>query len=372
MSAPRKIEGGKISARQLTAMLVLSRIAVITIIFPMITGIQVPQDAWIASLLGMLVSIPLVLLMVYLGLKFPDKTIIECSEALLGKYFGKLLGFILVAYWISITSNVARALGEAYTIAIMPETPILVFMVVMVLLAANAARCGLEVVGRMGEHSMWIVLFFLILMFILPYDEMNFKNLAPVLSRGFRPLLEPAGTAASFFMQFIVLGMVLPYLNKPKDATRFSVYAILISGLLMTWFTVALVAVFGTTVSGLALPAYSLGRMISIANFLERIEAITMGAWTLSTGIKLALFLWASAVGLAQLFGISRYQPLVYPLGAIVVAFGILFFENFVDIHRFFEFRNWGIYSLVITLGTMAILYLAALVRSKLPPHMRR
>ena len=367
-----KVEGGRISGRQLAAMLVLSRIVPMTITFPTITGIQVPQDAWIASLLAMVLSIPFVLFVVYLGLRFPDKTIIEYSEALLGKYPGKLVGLVLILYWIGTAADVARAFGDAYTIAIMPETPILVFMIVMVFLAANAARNGLEVVGRMGENGVWVVLFFLILMFILPYDEMNFKNLAPVLSRGFRPLLEPIGTAISFFMQFIVLGMIIPYLNKPKDAARYSVYAVLVSGLLITWLAAVLVAVFGPTVSGLAMPAYSLGRMISIADFLERIEAITMGAWTLSSGIKLALFLWASAVGLAQLFGISRFQPLVYPIGAMATAFGILFFESYVDMQRFFEFRNWGIYSLVITLGTTAVLYLAALIRGRLPLHMRR
>ena len=367
-----RIEGGKISARQLAAVLVLSRIAIMTIIFPTVTGAQVPQDVWIASLLAMLLSIPFVLAVVSLGLRFPDKTIIEYSEVLLGKYPGKLVGLILVLYWIGIAADAARALGEAYTIAIMPETPILVFMITMVFLAADAARNGLEVVGRMGENGVWVVLFFLILMFILPYDEMHFKNLAPVLSQGFRPLLEPIGTAFAFFLQFIVLGMVIPYLNKPREAARYSVYAVLTSGLLMTWLVIALVAVFGPTVSGLAMPAYSLGRMISIANFLERIEAITMGAWTLSSGIKLALFLWAGAVGLAQLFGISKFQPLVYPIGAMATASGILFFESYVDMQRFFEFRNWGIYSLVITLGTTAVLYLAALMRGKLPPHMRR
>lgn len=368
-----KVEGGKISGRQLAAMLVLSRIVPITIMFPMITGIQVPQDAWVASLLATLSSIPFVLCVAYLGLRFPDKTIVEYSEVLLGKFFGKLVALVLVLYWIHVAATVARELGEAYTVAIMPETPILVFMIVTVFLAANAARNGLEVVGRMGDNGVWVVLFFLILMFILPYDQMRFKNLAPVLARGFRPVVEPMGTAVSFFvMHFSVVGMLLPYLNNPKDAARYSVYAVLVSGLLMTWLTAALVAVFGPTVSALTMPAYSLSRIISIADFLERIEALTMGAWTLSTAIKLALFLWASAVGLAQLFGLSRFQPLVYPLAAITVAFGILFFESITDMQLFLEFKNFGVFTLAVTLGTTGVLYLAALLRGKLSPGVRR
>lgn len=368
-----EVEGGKISGRQLTAMLVLSRIVPITITFPMITGSRVPQDTWIASLLAMILSIPFVLFVAHLGLRFPGKTIVEYSEALLGKYFGKLVGLILVLYWIHVAAIVVRELGEAYTVAIMPETPILAFMIAMGFLAANAARNGLEVVGRMGENGVWVVLFFLTVMFLLPSESMRFKNLAPVLARGFRPIAEPVGTALSFsFTPFVVVSMLLPYLNRPKDAARYSVYAVLVSGLLMTWLVVVLVAVFGPTVSALTMPAYSLSRMISIANFLERIEAVTMGAWTLSAGIKLALFLWASAVGLAQLFGISRFQPLVYPLGAIIVAFGTLSFESLVDMQIFFEFRNSGVYSLTVTLGTTVVLYLAALLRGRLSPGTRR
>ncbi len=367
-----KVEGGRISGRQLAAMLILSRIVPITIAFPLITGIEVPQDAWIASLLGMLLAIPFVLLVVRLGLRFPHKTIIEYSEILLGKCLGKLVGLVLVLYWIHTAATVARALGEAYTIAIMPETPILVFMIIMGFLAANAARNGLEVVGRAGESVVWIVLFFLVLMFVLPFDVMHFRNLAPVLSRGFRPVAAPMGTATSFFLQFIVLGMVMPYLNRPEDAARFSIYAVLVSGLLMTSLTVALVAVFGPTVSGLTMPAFSLGRMVSIAQFLERIEAVTMGAWTLSVWIKLALFLWASAVGLAQLFGVSRFQPLLYPLGAIVVAFGILSYESYTHLQIFHEFRHFGIFSFIVALGTTGILYLVALMRRSLSPGVRR
>ncbi|MGE5587014.1 MAG: GerAB/ArcD/ProY family transporter [Clostridia bacterium] len=369
-----KVEGGKISGRQLAALLVLSRVVPMTVGFPMITQVRVPQDTWIASLLGTLLSIPFVLLVVRLGLRFPDKTIIEYSELLLGKYLGKLVGLILVWYWISVVADVARGLGDAYTIGIMPETPILAFMIVAVILAANTARNGLEVVGRMGENSVWVVLFFLAVVLFLSYDQMRFKNLAPVLARGFRPLAAPTGTGVSFFLQFIVLGMVLPYLNRPEDAARYSVYAVLASGLLMTWLVIVLVAVFGPTVSGLAMPAFSLSRMISIANFLERIEAVTMGAWTLTSEIKLALFLWASAVGLAQVFGVSRFQSYVYPLGAIAVAFGILFFESNLHFQRFLQFKNLGVYSFIVIVGTMAVLYVAALLRGRPPlgPRVRR
>ncbi len=364
-----RIEGGRVSARQLAAMLVLTRVAVFTVTFPTMTGIRTPQVAWIASLLAMLASIPFTLAIVQLGLRFPDKTIIEYSETLLGRYLGKLVGLVLVWYWVHICADVAREIGEAHVVTTMRETPMLVFMIVTVFLAANAARSGLEVVGRVSENIVWVVLFFLAIILILPYDELRFRNLLPLLPRDPRAILVPMGEMVSFYAELIVVGMVLPYLDRPADAARHSTYAVLASGLLMAWLAADLVAAFGPTISAQALPAFGLSRLISIGNFLERIEAAAMAAWTLTGAAKLALFLWASAVGLAQLFGVGRFQPFVYPLGAIVVAFGILFFESLAALQAFFAFPHFGVYSLTIALGTMALLYVAAFLRGSLRPR---
>lgn len=359
-----EIEGGKISGRQLLALLVLTRLVPVTIEFPLVTGIKSPQDAWIASLAGTLLSMPPVLLMARLSLKYPGKTIIEYSQLLLGKFFGKIVGFVLVWYWLSIAATMLRSVGDAYTTAIMPETPILAFVITMGFLSANAARTGLEVVGRLSEVNMLVVLLFIFLTLSLPYKVMNFESLLPVLAKGIRPIMVPTGTAISFFVEFIILGMVVPHLSDPQTLTKSCLGAIAISGFTMTAFTVVLTAVFGPTVSSLMLPAFSLGRMISIGEFLERIEVIPMGVWTITVAITLAFFLWASAVAMAQLLSLKRFQSLVYPLAAIGVALSILFFDSFLDVELYFE-EVWIVYSLTVALGTTVILYLASLVRGR-------
>lgn len=363
-----KLEGRGISGSQLAAILILIRLVPYSIHYPLVNITEVSQDTWIGALLSTIVSIPLVLLMVHLGLKFPNKSIIEYSQLLLGKYLGKLVGLILVWYWITVAAVTARAVGEAYTTAFMPETPILAFIITTAFLACNAARNGVGVLGKMSELILPIVTGTGLAVIILNYSEMRFRNLLPVLSKGVQPVVKTTGVGIAFFMEFIVLGMILPYLNKPRDAPRFSVYAVLFSGLLMTVFTVSLVAVFGPTTSSLSFPTFSFTRMISIGQFLERIEVIPVGAWTLTSGITLAVLVWASALGLAQILGASRFQPLIYPLGTITVAFGMLFFRSFVD---FMDFHRelWTRYSIFTTLGITIILYVADFLRSKFTLH---
>lgn len=357
-----RVEGGKISGGQLMAMLVLARFVPVTIEYPLVTGMKSPRDAWIAALFASVLSLLLVILVAHLSLKFPGKTIIEYSQVLLGKHLGKAFGYLLVFYWISVAATVARSVGEAYTIAIMPETPILVFMLVIVFLSANAARNGLEVVARVAEINLYVMAFLGLIIIGLPYKLMRFENLLPIMADGLGPVIEATGVGLSFYAEIMVLGMMVPYLKRPKDAIRYSIYAVLIAGFTMTIFSISLVAVFGPTVSSLSLPAFSLGRVISIGQFLERIEVIPMGAWTITAAVKLALYVWASAVGLAQLSGLSRYQSLVYPLGAIAASLGMLFFENFVSLQLCFR-TTWVFFSLTVALSTTLLLYIVAFMR---------
>ena len=123
-----------------------------------------------------------------------------------------------------------------------------------------------------------------------------------------------------------------------------------------------LVAVFGFWLL-LSLPAFSLGRTIALGEFLERIEIIPMGAWTLSAGIKLACFLWAGAVGLAQWCGLQRYQPLVYPLSVLALSLGILYFNNITEIDVFADIEHVGMWVILLVTGSLLILSMAQIWR---------
>jgi spore germination protein KB len=359
------LDQGKISGRQLMALLILIRLVPGLLICPILLTLKNAQDAWIADLLSTLLVIPLVLLMVKLGLKFPQQTIIEYAETLLGPVLGKAIGLVLIGYFLEIAADVARAFGESFTLSLMSKTPILVFIVMLTFLAAYAVRNGLEIIGRAGEGFLIIVCFFLLMLMILPYDLIHWENLKPLLPGGWAPLLRPTGNILSFYAQFIVIGMLIPYLNQPRAATRYALLSVIFSGVITLLMCLALVGVFGPNVNIFAFPSYELAMIISLAEFLEHIEVIIIAAWMLCATIKLALFLWAAAVGIGQLFRLQNFQPLTYPLGAIAVAFSILFYENIVAFVKFYT-GAWVGYSLTITLGVLLILYIARIIHKYL------
>ena len=165
------------------------------------------------------------------------------------------------------------------------------------------------------------------------------------------------------YLEMIVMAMMIPFLTRPSDAKRFSLLAVGGIGLVGISFAAVLVAVFGVLTPTLTLPAFSLGRIISIGDFLERIEVIPMGIWTVSAAVKMACFLWAGAVASAQVCGLRRYQPLVYPLSVLSVSLGILFFDDIMEMESLSAPGKSGLCIMVIVLGFMTVLTVARLFK---------
>lgn len=342
-SSARVLEKGLISGRQMMAMLILMRLVPIAIIFPTITGLEPVQYAWLISIASTLLSLPFVALVVRLGQRFPDMTILQYTQVLLGPWAGKLLGIFLLLSFFVIAVTIDRAFGAAWTTP-MVETPMLVFVLFFSFLAANAARNGLEVIARMAEMMVFIIIVLLLLVYILPYPAFNAENLKPWIQDWgslFQNTFQHLLTGTYFFTQFIVIGMIIPYLKRPQEAMRPAILATLISGGLMTIQCFSLILVFGMTANSFSLPTFSLVRAISFGAFFERFEVLALVFWTVTTGAKLALFLWVLAVGIGQLGHLGRFQPLCYPIGALVCLGSILPILSVNTLHSFFHKSAW-------------------------------
>lgn len=321
----------KVNGAQLISLIYMIRIVPVAIVFPTLFAVQTAQDLWIATLSGAVLAAVILMPLLFLGLKYPEQTIIQYSQTILGSIPGKVVGLILIVYWLKVAADVIYAIGDAFTLAVMPETPIWVFTVLIAFMGAYTAGHGLEVIGRISLNFMAIIILVGILVIVLPFEAAKVGNLLPVLKNGVQLLVKPVLVSLSFWAQLVVVGMLLPHLNRIRDGVRFSGYAFLIIGILRLLFSITLTVVFGVTAKDLSLPAYSLVRMIRVARFLERIEIIVLISWTLAAAVKLALLLWAGSLGLVQIFGFSNYPSLVYPLGIICIIAAHLLHDNHME-----------------------------------------
>lgn len=351
----KQLEKGRISSFQYMCMLLVVRITATTVTFPFMTDHESPTDAWIGAAIGIVVSLVLLELIVRFSLNFPNMTVIQYSQSVLGKFLGSIAALLLIGFWVFDAAVAGRAMGSAMVNAFMPETPVLVFIIVTAFLSANGARQGLEITARWSELvAVGVVMSALLL--ALPFQAMNFQNLLPILPYGIGPHLKRAAIIVAIFLRYSVVGMIVPYVHNRKEILRYTRIAVLISGAVLIAQSIVLVAVFGARATSSAVPTLQLVRQITIGEFFERIEIFPVTLWLLNNGVNMGLFIWASSLGLAQLFGLNRFEPLTYPIGGLVTLLSMLLFKNYVEqIH--YLIRVQPIFVPVLVLGVYALLY---------------
>lgn len=365
----KSLEGGKISPRQLYTLLVLSHLETTTSILPSLTIAFAGRDSWLTIILAILAALPLGLLAAWLGKRFPRQTLIQYNRILLGKPLGFLASLLYIWFFVHLAALVVRESAVGFNLSVLPQTPPIVLLFILVLLAAATARSGIEVIGRLAESSFVVMIFFILLTLILPLNFAHLEYLRPVLARGVTRVFTTALIPLGLLGELIAANMVLPYLTKPEKATRTLLYTVLTSGVIILLFTLITIAVFGSTADNLTVPPFKLARMISIGDFLERIEVIVLAVWTIIALIKTAFYMWIGMLGPAQLFNLRGYRELAYPLGLIIIVLAILTSENFAEAIRFYTPHVWGFYSVSLEAGLLLLLTGAVLLRGKKSKH---
>jgi spore germination protein KB len=299
-----------------------------------------------------------------LNLRFPGKTLFEYAEEILGRVPGKIVGILYIWWFLHTNALVLDEFGSFLCIGILPNTPSIVFFIIGAVVAAYAVRSGLEVLGRYTQLFLPLM-GLLFIVFLLSAKYMKVVRLLPVLDTGLAPILKGAAAPASWLGEIVVFSMIIPFLTRPKEAYRVAAQATLFTGFFLLVSVLVSLAVFGPNLTrSLIFPTYNAVRVVSIANFLERMEAAVVTVWMLGGFAKIGVFYYAAVLGSAQLLGLKEYRPLVAPVGVILVALALLC-ENLVVLLDFLA-RVFPPYSLILfEAGIPLVLLIVALARGK-------
>ncbi|GJM79480.1 hypothetical protein HMSSN139_19760 [Paenibacillus sp. HMSSN-139] len=63
------------------------------------------EDAWIASLISLMINLVMVALYIVLARLYPGKSLFEINEAVLGKWPGKLISLLYLFYFLILTGT---------------------------------------------------------------------------------------------------------------------------------------------------------------------------------------------------------------------------------------------------------------------------
>jgi spore germination protein KB len=299
-------------------------------------GSEAKNDDWIAIIVGAILGAGVIWSYHKCITLIPGKNLYQILEYCFGKVASIVLSFLFSIYFIYLASRVVRDVGELITAALMPNTPMEVISITFSLVIGYIIYLGLEVLARTTEiFSLYIFVFIcLVTIFLFASGTVDIRRIQPTLGDGYRPILKavfpniitfPYGEMVAFFV-------ILPYVSNTKKRLRSLMIGISIGSLLLVFASLLTICSLGVdTMERSNFPLLSVARIVSIGNFIERIDAFVVFIMLLTILIKSCIFFFAGLKGLEHIFKLPfRYFSL--PMSMLVALFSILTSIGFADL----------------------------------------
>lgn len=357
-------EKRQITVIQTAAILVSTIIGVGVLPLPLFAVRAGDSGAPLVTLLGVLLAFFGLALIARLGMRFPNQSLIQYSEVIVGKIPAWLGSLLIIVFFAVLTSLTAREFGEVVVTSVLKRTPVEVTVIVMLLLAAISVRKNITTFAYIHHFYFPLLLFPAILIVFLSLKNADVINLQPIFTTEPAQLWTGVLTVAALFQGSFILTMVIPAMRRPGRAMIAGVGGMAIAGGLYVAIVAAAVSVFGAEeIKKLLWPTLELAKATSLpANVLERLDAAFLAVWVTAVFTTLLTSYFLTIRAISQLFRLNDHKLFAFFLLPFVFVMAMLP-QNIVQMYDIIE--NVGRIGLCLTILYPGLLLLISIFRKK-------
>lgn len=357
------LEGGKVSSMQVAVIMYPVVLSTALLSVPSATAKVAQNDVWLSTLLGSWIGWLCLFLAFRLHQMYPNKTLVQYADEIVGKIPGKLISLVFLLFVIHSTGIIAREFAEFVVGNFFLNTPVLVITCAMILLCGIAVKGGVELVVRSAQILTPLFLLpSLFLLLLIP--DLHLKNLLPFFEHGIEPIWKGALPTQAWFSEFFLVSFFLPFLVDSKKGRKWILLSMLVATVSILFTVVILYALFGIRTGTIVYPILIAFRYISVTDFFENLEALFLSMWVVGNFVKIAVFYYVSALSTAQWLNLTSYRPLVLPLGVLILVCSQWQFPNTAAIAQFLHeiVPAWVV---LANVGLPLLLWVVALMRKR-------
>lgn len=361
----RKVESmqkEKITDRQSILLIVVFTIGSSLIIG---IGTGAKNERWIATILGFIMVAPMILLYSRILSLFKEKDLFEILNICLGKVSGSVVCVLYTFYALYLGAAVARNFGEFVNIISLTQTPKIVSLLALGFACIFAVKMGIEVIGRSVVFLSAIIIITIIFVQFLTIPEIDLDRLKPFFANGLKPLLK--GGYSAFTVPFaetvLFLGILSPL------STKKSPYKIYFTGIsVATFIFVAIVirntGILGNMLDAFNFPSYEAISMISIGDFLQRIEVTVSIIFMCGVFIKCTICLLFACKGIRNLVNLSDYRTVAVQTGLIMAYLSLIIVDSSVEMQNL-AFEIYPYFAIPFQILLPVVIWIFAEIKAK-------
>ncbi|MBE7063223.1 MAG: hypothetical protein E7390_05495 [Ruminococcaceae bacterium] len=303
------------------------------------------QDSWITALLALAAS--LLTIWMYTGLisRFPGRGLLEMHTEVYGKQIGLLLNFLYVLFCIGFAAVSLRNLGDFFSSYIMPETPMLVVLILFALTCALAAGQGIGTVLRLSFLLFTFMFLALLLNCFLLIKNMELSNFLPILRLGLDTYAKGSFVlTAAPFCEIVIFLILLPYADRKTNVKKSFFQGLLLGALHLMITFLRDIAVLGSSLAFLTEPTYEAVRRIHILDVFSRLEIIFAFVLIVMRVFKLSILFCAILRAVEDTVGrtFQRRRTVLIFVATLAVIAALFGFRTGMTLPEWF--RNTGAY----------------------------
>lgn len=305
---------GKILSGELAAIISCSMLGIGMLTLPRtITEKIHSTDGWIVLISNGIIIALFVCLLVVLLKKHKVADYYTYMEEAYGKWLSKLIGMIVVLYFIGVASFEVLAMSEMVWFYLLEETPVEIVILTMILASMHLLTGKIKAIAKACVFFLPLTIIIVLLIYLFSLRVVEIKNLQPVLAKGFLPVMKGMGSGTlSFFgiELFIFLFGVVKNQNKIKSGVLIGFFIPLILYVITYVLVVATLTV--PEVKAVTWPTISFIQSYEVTGiFLERMELFLLITWILQFFLTHAIYYYFAAEGLTKIFNNSYTTNLI-------------------------------------------------------------
>lgn len=335
--------------------------------FPRITVDYTSTGAPLVTIAGVLIIALFGAVLAIVGSKHADKNVFEYADVVVGRWIGSVFTVAITLYFMELSALAAREFGEVVVTSVLQRTPVEITILIMLVLAATAARNNVTVVSRILTFYMPLVYFPALIIVLLTLKSAKYTNILPVFAVFGQTSISHVFTAAlvvaSLFQNYFVLGLLVPHMYRPRDAWKGAVFGILAAGAVYVIVVYAVIAVFGTgEIKSLIWPTLELAKTAALPLlFVERMDPIFLAVWVTAVFSAILASYYVAMKGMQHLFGFQNQRVFTIMILPVVYMMAMQS-PNIVKLYA--TVQTVGLAGLVLTGGYPLLLMVVHFLRN--------
>lgn len=294
------------------------------------------SSAWLNTLYVSIIAILLAWFISFLFKNFQGMDILDVSKFLGGTAFKNLIGILYIILLIIVPIFTLKNFTETLKAIYFRNSPLIFILLFFLVSTTIANRFSTKVLAK--ANLILMILSFLGIALILVASIKNFSvdQLFPILGYGAKETFVTGLGSLFSFSSIGYLFLLGPLLDKPQDFKKISILSITASGFyLFSTVSCILLSFSCSFKSGESISLYLLTRTIDFGRFIQRIDAVFIFMWIVSTilyicfAIHFAIYLFQKITKIED-SNCLNYTIHLFILAVLLIPVGVSTFNTIV------------------------------------------